>query len=84
MDSMFDHNHDGKLSDIERMERDYVLTEMMNGADNTPQVRRTSGSGNSGSKLLGALFLIIALNALVYFPIFAIIMGALALYYLKN
>ena len=25
MDEMFDHNHDGKLSDMERMERDCLF-----------------------------------------------------------
>ena len=81
MDEMFDHNHDGKLSDMERMERDYFLTEMMDQSDPAPLPHRTSGSGNAKSKLLGFLFLAIGVNSFVYFPIFALIMIGLAIYF---
>ena len=58
MDEMFDHNHDGKLSDMERMERDYYLTEMTDQSDHAPSTHRSSGSRNVKSKLLGLLFLV--------------------------
>ena len=81
MDEMFDHNHDGRLSDSERMERDYFLTEMTDSSDHTPQPRRSSGSGKAGRKLLGFLFLAIGVNSFVYFPILALIMIGLAIFF---
>ena len=77
---MFDHNHDGKLSASERMERDYFINEVMNKSDNTPTVHRSSGSDNPRQKLLGMLFLFIGLGAFVYFPVFALIMIGLAIF----
>ena len=84
MDGMFDHNHDGKLSPAERMERDYFVTEMMNHSDHTPQVQRSSGLGKAGAKLLGVLFLMIGLISAVYFPVFAVIMIILAILLFVN
>ena len=81
MDEMFDHNHDGKLSEMERMERDYFLTEMMDQSNSAPSSHRSSGSGNARPKLLGLLFLIIGVNSFVYFPIFALIVIGLAIFF---
>ena len=81
MDEMFDHNHDGKLSDMERMDRDYFLTEMTDQSDQVPSTHKSSGSRNVKSKLLGLLFLAIGLNSFVYFPIFALIMIGLAIFF---
>ena len=84
MDGMFDYDHDGKLSDRERMDRDYFLSEMMDHSDHTPRPGRTTGSENAGRKLLGVLFLIIGFSSFIYFPIFALIMIGLAIYLFLN
>ena len=81
MDEMFDHNHDGKLSASERMERDYFINEMMDHSEHTPQVHRTTGSGKVGGKILGFLFILIGANSFVYFPIFGLIMFVVAIYF---
>ena len=82
MDGMFDHNHDGKLSENERMERDYFITEMMDHSDHSSPAYRPSGSGKTGAKLLGFLFLIIGIGSFIYFPVFALIMFGLAIFFL--
>lgn len=86
MDGMFDYDHDGKLSDTERMDRDYVLSGMMDHdqSDYTPRPDRTTGSENAGQTLLGVLFLMIGFSAFIYFPIFALIMIGLAIYLFLN
>ena len=80
MDGMFDHDHDGKLSARERMERDYFITEVTGHSDRRPQPHGNSDPGKAGAKLLGVLFLIIGISAFIYFPVFALIMIALAVY----
>ena len=84
MDGMFDHNHDGKLSAGERMDRDYFITEMMDHSDHTPQTHSTNSSGNTKGTLLGVLFLIIGVAAFIYFPVFALIMIGLAIYFFAH
>jgi len=83
MDGMFDHNHDGRLSAGERMERDYFITEMMNrstsGDSGAGSYRPAkAGEGHIGMRLLGLLALMIGVSAFIYFPGFALIMLALA------
>ncbi len=83
MERMFDHNHDGRLSAGERMERDYFLTEMMN-KSTTGNSRAGSyrparaGDSHTGIRLLGILALMIGISAFIYFPGFALIMLSLA------
>lgn len=84
MNEMFDHNHDGKLSANERMEEDYFITEMMDQSESSPHIHKTSGSGNAKSKLLGFLFLIMGFSSFIYFPIFALVMIGLAIYFFLN
>ena len=81
MNRMFDHNHDGMLSAGERMERDYyVLSKVMNRSTSGEAHCRPagSGSGHAGMRILGFLAMMIGVNALFFFPGFALIMLALA------
>ena len=77
MYEIFDHNHDGKLSFEEEMERDYVINEMFLKDDHDEpgsNISYRSSSSGAGSAIpLGVLLLIIGFSALAYFPIFAII-----------
>lgn len=84
MDEMFDHNSDGHLSFAERSDRDYFVNEMLNstsqsGSGGYPQ--STGNNQNTGIKLLGGLFLIIGIESFLYFPVFALVMIVLAIFF---
>ena len=81
MDGMFDHNHDGKLSDSERGERDYFLSGMTKDSDKKYQPKNSSGSDGKGSPLLVALFVMLGAGSFMYFPWFSLIMFGLAIFF---
>ena len=49
MDEMFDYNHDRKLSETEKIERDcFYITEMIDDSCNTASWSRLEGNINAG------------------------------------
>ena len=82
MDKMFDTNHDGKLSDRERMDRDYFINEMKKDSAN-PKPTLPSYRHNQynyiAAKWVGLLLIAIGINTITLFPVFGVIMLVLGL-----
>ena len=88
MDEMFDYNHDRKLSETEKIERDcFYITEMIDDSCNTASWSRrtkTERSYDKGVVLIGIICLILAGAVIEYFPVLTLIFVALAVLCFRN
>ena len=76
MDKLFDSNHDGNLSDRERMDRDYFINETAKDSEksnSTLQPYRQNNYNYIAGKQLGVLLFAIGICNVIRFPVFGLI-----------
>ena len=81
MDKLFDSNHDGNLSDRERMDRDYFINEIAKDSEKSNSTLPPYRQNNNyiAAKQLGVLLFAIGICNVIRFPVFGLIVLVLGI-----